>query len=93
MGRSKSHGDLCHNAEGGGRERFGQSEETGRSVLEGHSQDMGLGRGALTRWGLEGYACSPVEHTDVDRGTLRNKKQAVAHFSFCKSFPDTKTNK
>lgn len=60
MGQSRSHGDLGHNAEGEGRESFGQSEEPGRGALEGRSQDMVPGKGALTHWGLVGYACIPV---------------------------------
>lgn len=72
VGQSRTQGDLGHNGED--KRRFDQSEEAGRNVLEGHSQDRGPDKEVPAHWRQEGYGCNPEEHTDVGRRTLRNKK-------------------
>lgn len=73
VGQCRSRGDLGHGVGGEGRRRVGQSEGPDRGALEGHSQGRDPGKGVLTHWVEEGYACNPEEHTvvAVGRGTLR----------------------
>lgn len=75
VGQGRSRGDYGHGVEGEGKRKVDQSEGPGRGALEGHSLGRGPGKGVLTHWVEEGYACNPEGHTvvAVGRGTLRNK--------------------
>lgn len=72
VGQCRSRGDLGHGVEGEGRRTVDRSEGPGRGALEGRSQGRGPGKGVLTHWVEEDYACNPEEHTvvAVGRGTL-----------------------
>lgn len=74
-GQCRFRGDLGHGVEGEGRRRVDRSGGPGRCALEEYSQGRGPGKGVLTHWVEEDYACNPEEHTvaAVGRGTLRNK--------------------
>lgn len=75
VGQCRSRGDLGHGVEDEGKRKVDQSEGPDRGALEGRSQGRGPGKGVLTHWGEEGYACNPGGHTvvAVGRGTLRKK--------------------
>lgn len=85
VGQCRSHGDLGRGVEGEGRRRVDQSEGPGRSAPKGSSQGRGPGKGVLTHWVEEGYACNPEEHTvaaAVGRGILGNKWQTLISATF-----------
>ncbi len=84
MGRAAGEGvgqcnDLGRDVEDEGKRRVDQNEGLGRCALEGHSRGRGPGKGVLTHWVEEDYACNPEEHTvaAVGTGTLRNKWQII----------------